>query len=330
MSSTSDAADLQLRGWVKVVIALLVCGLVFGVVSRFSSMLPPAATIASAQSPTPDVPTVAVTAPLGGQVLRVTVAEGDRVSAGQVIAELDPRPLEQQAALAKARLALAEAELQREEAVVARLRVDLPLQTTTAEQTLAVAKAVKAKADETLKQTMAEVESGLAEAKAAADAARTVRDFAKKEQDRFAVLPPDEAATLRRSQEASRAYALAVVNLAQAEAKVASAEAASGRVAVAQASVKEAESAEMLAATALERAQAAEKAGLAMAELEVAAKTLAVDAAKQTLALADSARNATTVRAPAAGTVHRIERRPTDTVAAGTVLLALRIDSSGK
>jgi HlyD family secretion protein len=57
-----------------------------------------------------------------GRILRLLVDEGDRVAPGQVVAELDPREMEAQLALASAELATARARLEEEQAGVVVLR----------------------------------------------------------------------------------------------------------------------------------------------------------------------------------------------------------------
>lgn len=64
--------------------------------------------------------TVRVGPPVGGRVASVLVDDGDRVTAGQRMATLDPRQAEQRVQNAEARLRLAKAEATRAEALLAR------------------------------------------------------------------------------------------------------------------------------------------------------------------------------------------------------------------
>ena len=64
---------------------------------------------------------------VSGRIVRFTKDENDRVEAGDVLAEIDPTPYLDQVAVAKAKLATAEAEWKRQELSLARLKTDVPL-----------------------------------------------------------------------------------------------------------------------------------------------------------------------------------------------------------
>jgi len=65
---------------------------------------------------------VNIRAEVPGRILRLLVDEGDQVTRGQVVAELDPQEAESQVALARADLATARARLEEEQAGMAMLR----------------------------------------------------------------------------------------------------------------------------------------------------------------------------------------------------------------
>src|SRR5437764_13914137 len=65
---------------------------------------------------------------VSGRIVRFLVEENDRVEQGQVLAEIDPVHYQDQVDLARSKLDTALAELRRQEASVARLRKEVPLQ----------------------------------------------------------------------------------------------------------------------------------------------------------------------------------------------------------
>jgi len=319
---------LEPRLWVKVVIVLLFVGVVVGIASRFADFTIPSKPFVASSNGSTSAPqdpnAIEVTSPLTGLLLKVNVAEGARVAPGQVIAEIDAKPMEPLLALAKSRFAVAEAEVNHEVAAMESLQRELPLRTRLAEEALALAKAQRAVAEAVGKQADVESEGSIAEARAGLESARVARDFAKKDLDRFAVLSPDEAATLRRSQEATKTFALSVAQLKQAEARVAAAEASRGRVEVAKQQAAEAVVSESRASTELELAKAAEKDRLTEAKRASASRRLAVEEAKRAVEIAKSASDETKVRSTTAGVVVRVLRRAGDGVAIGSPILVLR------
>ena len=59
---------------------------------------------------------------VSGRLVSFHVGENDRVEAGQVLAEIDPVPYQDQVNIAKSKLETAQAELRRQESALARLR----------------------------------------------------------------------------------------------------------------------------------------------------------------------------------------------------------------
>lgn len=122
--------------WIGVIVVVLAAAaLVFGL-NWWSASGPaarrqrPTVTVGTAQATKGDVPiivdalgtatpasTVTVNARVSGNIVRVNFKEGDRVKAGQVLAEVDPRPY--QAALDQAK-----GQLKRDEALLANARTD--------------------------------------------------------------------------------------------------------------------------------------------------------------------------------------------------------------
>jgi membrane fusion protein (multidrug efflux system) len=122
---------------------------------------------------------------VSGHIVRFLVEENDRVKQGQVVAELDPIPYQDRIDLARSKVEGAEAELRRQEAGLARLKLEVPLQIEIAQRTLAAARAEQAKADEALKLTTDEVEKTIDEAKAGVNAARASAVLGQQEYDRY-------------------------------------------------------------------------------------------------------------------------------------------------
>jgi RND family efflux transporter MFP subunit len=100
---------------------------------------------------------VEVRARVNGFLLRVAVKEGDIVKKGQLLAEIDPRPLELEAAVAKAKTMQARAEVTLATASVARTRRVFESKAATAED-LTQAEAALAKAEAGLALAKAELD----------------------------------------------------------------------------------------------------------------------------------------------------------------------------
>jgi RND family efflux transporter MFP subunit len=102
---------------------------------------------------------VRISALVSGRVVAVRVAEGDAVQQGQLVAEIDPRPFEDQ--LRQAKAALAQATARRENA-----QLNLPRTERLLERGIAAAKEV-----EDARTELAAAQAGVDEAQAALDAA---------------------------------------------------------------------------------------------------------------------------------------------------------------
>ncbi len=142
---------------------------------------------------------------VSGHIVRFLVEENDRVEQGQVLAEIDPVHYRDQVEQAHGKLDLAEAELKRQEAGLARLKKEVPLQIDIAKQTLAAAQTEEARAKDALKLTTDEVDKTIEEAQAAVEVAKANLVLAKQEYDRFTKLAAQEAAPQRKAQEVTRA-----------------------------------------------------------------------------------------------------------------------------
>src|SRR5208283_2265374 len=94
---------------------------------------------------------------VSGRIVRFRVEENDHVEQGQVLAEIEPVHYRDQVEQAQGKLDLAEAELKRQEAGLAKLKKEVPLQIDVAKQTLAGAKTEEARAVDALKLTTDDV-----------------------------------------------------------------------------------------------------------------------------------------------------------------------------
>src|SRR5438876_384751 len=135
---------------------------------------------------------------VSGRIVRFHVEEDDRVKQGQVLAEIEPVHYRDQAEQARGKLDLASAELKRQEAGLAKLKKEVPLQIDVAKQTLAGARTEEARAKDNLKLTTDEVNKTIEEANAAVEVARANLTLAKQEFDRFTELAAQDATTKRK------------------------------------------------------------------------------------------------------------------------------------
>ena len=118
---------------------------------------------------------------------------------GEVLAEIEPVHYRDQVEQARGKLDLAEAELKRQEAGLAKLKKEVPLQIDLAEQTLEGARTEKARAEAALTLTTNEVHKTIDEAKAAVQLAKANLTLAKQEYDRWTTLAAQDATTKRKA-----------------------------------------------------------------------------------------------------------------------------------
>jgi membrane fusion protein (multidrug efflux system) len=158
---------------------------------------------------------------VSGHLVRIFVEENDRVEQGQVLAEIEPVPYRDQVSIAQGKLDTAEADLRRQEAGLARLRLEVPIQIEIARRSLAAASADQARAQDGLKLTEDEVEKGIDEARAGVEAATADLVLAQQEFTRYTNLQKEQAVPLRRAQEVTQARDAAEARRKLAAAKLA-------------------------------------------------------------------------------------------------------------
>jgi membrane fusion protein (multidrug efflux system) len=259
---------------------------------------------------------------VSGRIVRFLVEENDHVEQGQVLAEIEPVHYRDQVEQARGKLDLAEAELKRQEAGLAKLRNEVPLQIDVAKQTLAGARAEDARAEDALKLTTDEVNKTIDEAKAAVELAKANLTLAKQEYDRWTTLASQDATTLRKAQEVTRAHEAAKAELRLADARLAKAEAARTRIAVANRDLEVARTLVAKAGKALDLTETGYD-QIREVELMVGVKKEVVKDAQIALDSAQHEFQFTQVRAPFPGVVVKRYRSLGDFASASTPILSM-------
>jgi membrane fusion protein (multidrug efflux system) len=259
---------------------------------------------------------------VSGHLVRFNVEENDRVEKGQVLAEIDPVLYRDQVETARRKVEGAEAELRRQEASLARLRLEVPIQIEIARRTFAAARADQAKAREALKLTEDEVDKGIDQARAGLDAARADLVLAQQEYTRFTNLYREEAVAQRRSQEVTRARDSAEAQRNLAAAKLAKAEADRTQIEVAKRTLEAAEKAAQKSEKGVDLAETG-NAQIREVELLVAVKAESVKEARTALAAAEDNLRYTRIRAPFPGVVVKRYRNLGDFASPGVAVLSM-------
>jgi membrane fusion protein (multidrug efflux system) len=259
---------------------------------------------------------------VSGRLVRFLVEENDKVKQGQVLAEIEPVHYRDQVELARGRMELAEAELKRQEAGLAKLKKEVPLQVDVARQTLAAARTEEARALETLKLTTDEVHKTIDEAQAAVALAKANSVLAKQEYDRWTTLAAQDATTMRKAQEVTRGYDAATAERRLADARRAKAEAARTRIEVANQDVEVARTLVTKAKKALALAETGYD-QIREVELMVVVKKETVKDAQIALASAEHTLQFTQLRAPIPGVIVKRYRNLGDFASPGVAVLSM-------
>ena len=259
---------------------------------------------------------------VSGHLVRVLVEENDRVEQGQVLAELDPVPYRDQVNIARSKVDTARAELRRQEASLARLRLEVPIQIEIARRSLAAAQADQAKAKDALRLTQDEVEKGIEQAQAEVEAAKADLVLAQQEYTRYTSLQKVDAVPLRRAQQVtlSRDAAEAQKNLPAA--KLAKAQADRTQIEVAKQTL---DAAKKTTAKSVKSVDLAETGYAQIREVELltAVKKEQVEDAFRALAAAEDSLSYTRIRAPFPGVVVKRYRHLGDFASPGVAILSM-------
>jgi membrane fusion protein (multidrug efflux system) len=259
---------------------------------------------------------------VSGHLVRYLVEENDRVEPGQILAEIDTVPYRDQVELARSKVAGAEAELRRQEAALARLQLEVPIQIEIARRTLATAQADQAKARDALKLTEDEVEKGIEQAQAGLDAAKADLVLAQQEYTRYTNLYKVEAVALQRSQQVTRTRDAAEAQQKLAAAKLAKAQADRMQVEVAKRTLEAAEKATQKAVKGVDLAETG-NAQIREIELLTAVKKEGVVEARRALISAEDQLKYTQVRAPFPGIIVKRYRHLGDFASPGVAILSM-------
>ena len=259
---------------------------------------------------------------VSGNIVRFLVDENDRVEQGQLLAEIDPVSYRNEVELARTKVETAEAELRRQEAALARLRLQVPIQIEIAQRSFASAKADEGRAQQALKLTEDEVGHGIEEAQAELEAANADLVLAQLEYTRFTNLEREAAVPLRRAEEVTQARDLAEAHRKLAATKLAQARANQTQIEVAKRALEAAEKASEKAAKSVDLAETGD-AEIREVELLTAVKKEMVTEARRALTLAQDLLNYTQVRAPISGVVVKRYRHLGDFASAGVPILSM-------
>jgi membrane fusion protein (multidrug efflux system) len=259
---------------------------------------------------------------VSGHLVRFLVEENDPVEQGQLLAEIDPVPYRDQVNIARSKVETAQAELRRQEAGLARLRQEVPIQVEIARRTLAAAQADEARARDALKLTQDVVEKGIEEAQAGLEAAKADLVLAQQEYTRFTNLQKQEAVPLRRAQEVTRSRDAAEAQRNLAAAKLARAQADRTQIEVAKRTLDAAEKATQKAAKGVDLAETG-YAQIREVELLTAVKKEDVEDARQALKSAEDTLRYTQIRAPFPGVIVKRYRHLGDFASAGVAILSM-------
>ena len=259
---------------------------------------------------------------VSGHLIRFFVEENGRVEKGQVLAEVDPVPYQDQVNIAKSKVDTAQAELRRQDAALARLRLEVPIQIEIARRSLAAAEADQAKARRALKLTEDEVEKGIEAAQAELAAAEADLVFAEQEYVRYTNLERIQAAPTRRAQEVTQARNSGKARRNLAEAKLAKAKAEQTQIDVAKRTLEAAEKTTEKADKGVNLAETGND-QIREVELLVVVKKESVEDARRALEAAENNLRFTQIRAPFPGIVVKRYRHLGDFASPGVAILSM-------
>jgi membrane fusion protein (multidrug efflux system) len=259
---------------------------------------------------------------VSGRIISFLAEENDHVEQGQVLAEIEPIHYRDQVAQSRGKLELAQAELNRQEAGLAKLKKEVPLQVVVAEQTLAGARTDEARARDNLKLTTDEVDRTIDESKAAVEVARANLTLAKQEFVRWTTLAAQDATTQRKVQEVTQSHDAAQAQQRLADARLAKSEAARTRIDVA---TRDLEAARTLVAKANAALELAKTGYDQIREVEqmVEVKKEMVKDARISLETSEHTHEFTKVRAPFPGVIVKRYRHLGDFASAGVPILSM-------
>jgi len=198
---------------------------------------------------------VSVAPQVPGHIAQTLVQENDPLGRDQLIVRIDPAPYLRKVELAQADLTVTEAEHARQQAALYLLVEAVPKRISIAQHNLDIALETEEKNRKVLELTGRDVQEQINDATAALAAARAVQVQTEQDFKRFEYLSQRQTSSVRRFEEATRAFRTAQADVDSSRAKLAQAQAARSRIDI--------------------------------AERELAASTLEVERARQTLRVAE-------------------------------------------
>jgi membrane fusion protein (multidrug efflux system) len=259
---------------------------------------------------------------VSGRIVRFLVEENDRVVQGQVLAEIDPVHYQDQVNLARSKLDTARAELRRQQASLARLRKEVPLQIEVAKRSLAAARADQARAEESLELTRDEVDQSIEQARAARKSAQASDLLARQEYDRYRQLYREEAVPLRKYQQVTQSRDSAREDLKKAEAGLSRALAERRRIDVARRTAEATQATTQKAVKGVDLAELGHD-QIREAELLTEVKKESVEDARRNLQSAETQLRFTRILAPFPGVVVKRYRNLGDFASPGVAVLSM-------
>jgi membrane fusion protein (multidrug efflux system) len=259
---------------------------------------------------------------VSGRIIRCLADENDRVSKGQILAQIDPIPYDDKVKISQAQLDLAQAELARQRADLERVRKEVPIQIEIARRTFAAASADRARAEESLRYTRDEVEKSIDEARAGVKSAQASMTLAELEYTRFTRLEQQGASTQQRQQQVTQGRDSASAQVDLAAARLSKALASRTQIDVAQRALEAAQKSEQKAAKGIDLSETGYD-QIHELELLVKVKERSVAQARRALEAAQNDLEYTKIRAPFPGIVVKRYRNLGDFGSAGSPILSM-------
>jgi membrane fusion protein (multidrug efflux system) len=257
-----------------------------------------------------------------GLLVRVNFEEHDSVKAGQVIAEIDPAPRQRELDLARAKVAVAEENLRYAQATLERLEQEYPRKVASAEQDLAVTKALWKESQTRLEVTRVRTDKAVKEAEANVDAAKAVLTKAKDDNDRYQKLFEEKSVPQIKAEEAARSYGTAKGEYAATVARLDTARAELGQIRIAEREVEANRQTVEKANQTLELAKLG-KLQIDEAKVQVATRRAEVAEAKRAADTALTQLQYCRVIAPFDGVVVKRYRSPGDNAPVGSPVVSI-------
>lgn len=259
---------------------------------------------------------------VSGHIDQVRADEHDTVRAGELLIRIDPRPYQRQVELAEAKHSVAIAQMHMEEAVLARLKAEVPRRIEISEKELAVAAADHEKSKRSRELTEQDVNKAITEAEAGLASALAVKVNAEENFRRYKKLYAEMSVPEQKFEDATKVWKTAVADHNAAEAKLARARANLLQVDIADQSLRASQQQVHRATEAVELAKVGDL-QIKEAERQVQVKQTQVTEAERALEVARLNLAYTEIKAPFDGVVVKTYRHLGDFVPVGSPVLSV-------